>query len=239
MKSQDIFLLLKLHCLLRLAHSNAPHQPDVFRIWRRDWFGDQALDSIYMPSFDEHLRSNAPPDEAKAPDYGELHFPDSQISPFSVRGLSAVTGIGKSEVASSLKRCFATGLAIPGRELDGRPSLNRDALLKLIIHGVPYVFPAKRGAPSRGVATTLAAPLFDGVLRTPGNSIPVWPLAKGRDFGPVIEPLFKTAPLAAISDPFLYELLALVDAIRIGLPRERALATKLLEDRLKEPSHVS
>lgn len=42
------------------------------------------------------------------------------------------------------------------------------------------------------------------------------------------EPLFKSAPYAVRQDAELYALLALVDAIRIGQPRERNLAIKLL-----------
>lgn len=40
-------------------------------------------------------------------------------------------------------------------------------------------------------------------------------------------------PEAALRDPTLYELLALLDAIRDGRARERALAEKALEKRLK------
>ena len=50
--------------------------------------------------------------------------------------------------------------------------------------------------------------------------------------GVTVEPLYKTAPAAALRDPFLYELLALIDALREGRARERKLAEKELIDRL-------
>lgn len=60
----------------------------------------------------------------------------------------------------------------------------------------------------------------------------VWPDARSDDSGLAVEPLFKTAPEAAQKDPDLYALLALVDAIRVGQPRENRLATELLKERL-------
>jgi hypothetical protein len=43
----------------------------------------------------------------------------------------------------------------------------------------------------------------------------------------------ENLPLAAKSDPALYELLALFDALRMGQARERELASRLLEERLR------
>ena len=60
----------------------------------------------------------------------------------------------------------------------------------------------------------------------------VWPSDKGRARGQAIEPLYPKAPLAAEKDAELYELLALVDAIRAGRAREQALAGRELETRL-------
>jgi len=41
----------------------------------------------------------------------------------------------------------------------------------------------------------------------------------GDTRGIALEPLYKTAPIAALRDPVLYEFLALVDAIRDGRAR--------------------
>ena len=48
-----------------------------------------------------------------------------------------------------------------------------------------------------------------------------------------IEPLYETAPKAARKDPVLYELLALIDALRDGRARERQLAEKALGAQLQ------
>src|SRR5436189_151391 len=60
---------------------------------------------------------------------------------------------------------------------------------------------------------------------------PVWPYADGSVRGTEFSPLYKNAPKAA-SDPKLYELLALVDAIRDGRAREREVAIRELTARI-------
>ena len=62
---------------------------------------------------------------------------------------------------------------------------------------------------------------------------PVWPWPNGDTRGVGLEPLYKSVPRAALRDPALYQLLALVDAIRDGRARERNLAERDLVDRLK------
>jgi hypothetical protein len=56
----------------------------------------------------------------------------------------------------------------------------------------------------------------------------VWPYAKGNMRGTAVKPLSENAPKAVLKDDRLYDLLALVDAIRIGKVRERNLAVKKL-----------
>ena len=51
-------------------------------------------------------------------------------------------------------------------------------------------------------------------------------------------PLHKNVPKAALSDPRLYELLVLVDALRDGQARERKLAVKELSKRLDDVSFL-
>jgi hypothetical protein len=47
-----------------------------------------------------------------------------------------------------------------------------------------------------------------------------------------IEPLYKAIPYAASQDQELYELLGLVDALRVGRVREQQLAADFLQQRL-------
>jgi len=66
-----------------------------------------------------------------------------------------------------------------------------------------------------------------------GDYIYVWPDAKGKEKGQSVTPLFKSVPEVVKKDPRLYEYLALVDAIRLGNPRESKLAISRLEKRLE------
>ena len=84
------------------------------------------------------------------------------------------------------------------------------------MHGVKYAFPARRGEVTRGVPTSYAAPPLNKEIE-PGSELPpVWPFPEGQHRGVSLEPLYKTAPAAALRDPIFYELLALIDARRSG-----------------------
>lgn len=48
-----------------------------------------------------------------------------------------------------------------------------------------------------------------------------------------MQPLYKTVPMAVKMDPYLYEYLALVDAIRLGNAREVEVAINELEIKLR------
>ena len=151
---------------------------------------------------------------------------------FSARGLEAVLGISKSEVNASIKRSIGAGLALKERT-SGYPKANINALLEFIVHGIRYVFPVQPGAMVRGMATAAAAPVLKNELKSAGDYICVWPDAEAKEMGQSLKPLFKSAAIAARRDPELYDLLALVDAIRLGNPRESKLAQALLEQRLR------
>ena len=106
------------------------------------------------------------------------------------------------------------------------------ALLEFLVHGVKYAFPPKRGALTRGMPTGYAAPPLNKVIVGSSEPPPVWPFAEGTVRGEEFEPLYPSVPQAAARDSRLYELLALVDAVRDGRARERNLAAKELEARL-------
>lgn len=154
---------------------------------------------------------------------------DGLEADYSVRQLEALTGISKSELSAALNRCIRVGLAARDRQTNS-PRVNRKALLGFLISGIKYVFPVKPAELVRGIPTAFAAPVMAGKMMSAGDVINVWPDATGKDKGQAIAPLFKSAPAAAKVDPKLYELLALVDAIRIGNAREAKLAEQLLKE---------
>ena len=147
---------------------------------------------------------------------------------YNVRALAAETGISKSQVSLSLQRSYEVGLAKRDRH-SGIPHVNAKGLLEFIIYGLSYVFPAKLGAVTRGIATSFGAPVLEGKLLSAGELVPVWSDALGTTMGRSVVPLFKSVGYAIQNDRELYALLALVDAIRLGQPRERNLAIKMLK----------
>ena len=122
-----------------------------------------------------------------------------------------------------MKRCEESGLYNPRT----REPI-RTALLEFLIHGLRYVFPARPGPLERGLPTSYAAPPLNEKMRFDKRLAPVMPLEGGPASGPSIAPLYRCAPRAASSDERLYPLLALVDALRTGRARERALAAEAL-----------
>ena len=106
------------------------------------------------------------------------------------------------------------------------------------MHGVKYAFPARRGEVTRGMLTSYAAPPLSADIAGGSDLPPVWPSPEGKHRGVSLEPLYKTVPIAARRDPFLYEMLALLDALRDGRAREKRLAERHLIARLHRHAHA-
>lgn len=147
---------------------------------------------------------------------------------YSLRALSASIGLSKSEVSNSLVRCRESGLLTNDYDT-GLPKVNRRELLKITEHALKYFFPVRPGAMVRGIPTGFAAPALSKSIKSAGGLIPVWPDALGTERGQAIQPLYKTVPEAVKKDKTLYHYLALVDAIRLGGPRECGVAINILK----------
>jgi DNA-binding Lrp family transcriptional regulator len=143
--------------------------------------------------------------------------------------------LSASEVHASVQRAKRAHL-LGGTELQETP--NKLALEEFLIHGLKYAFPPERGELTRGVPTGYAAEPLKSRISAGTDSPPVWPFAEGNTRGYSFTPLYKTVPQAALLDPFLYEMLALIDAIRDGRSRERHIAEEELKVRLKSPEHA-
>lgn len=135
-------------------------------------------------------------------------------------------GMSKAEIHNCAKRVRAARL-LPH---DSWNPLRKN-LLEFLVHGVKYVFPARHGSETIGTPTAYAAPPLN-VQIAGGSTQPVWPDPEGSVRGQALYPLYPSAPPSARRDPLLYEMLALVDAIRIGNVREQQLAETLLKERL-------
>ena len=139
--------------------------------------------------------------------------------------LAADIGISQSEVTQSLNRSLYAGLIDASRK-----KVMRMALLEFLQCGIAYVFPQQPGAIVRGIATAHSAPPLNKIIQS--SEAYVWPSAKGKERGQAIAPLYPSVIEATQRDHKFYELLALVDALRVGKAREKELAKKELEKRL-------
>ncbi len=139
--------------------------------------------------------------------------------------------LSSSEIHAALIRLNASKLIASSPE---RHHPIRKAVEEFLIHGVKYMFPAKRGEVTRGVPTGYAAPPLNRQIAAGADLPPVWPSASGKVRGVTFEPLYRTVPEAALKDPMLYELLALIDALREGRARERQMAERELGNRLQK-----
>jgi len=109
---------------------------------------------------------------------------------------------------------------------------NVRTLSEFLLHGIQYVFVPERGELTRGMPTAHAASVMLDKVVADGEPPPVWPCPEGEVRGIGFSPLHKSAPVAAKQDAAFYDLLALVDVVRAGRARERAIAGRELQKRL-------
>lgn len=141
--------------------------------------------------------------------------------------VAAALHISQSEVSKSLVRSKYAGLIDP----QGKKVMTL-AFMEFLQFGIKYVFPQRPGAIVRGLATAhSAAPLNDSIK---SEEYYVWPSGKGNLRGQSITPLYPSVVDAVQNDKPLHELLALVDAIRVGRAREKEIAIKELKSRILE-----
>lgn len=134
--------------------------------------------------------------------------------------LSSVHGaVRRAELARLLSR--ATGSVRP----------LRPAILEFALHGARYAYPGQLGPMTRGIPTAIGGPVLRPYFEDSSES-PVWPDPEGTVRGPGLQPLNPCALQASKNDAALYEVLTLIDALRVGAARERKIASEELEKRL-------
>ena len=135
--------------------------------------------------------------------------------------------LSPSEVSEALNRCKIAKLVDSQKR-----KVNKNSFSEFLIYGLKYVFPVEPGALVKGIPTAhSASPVKE--LITSGGDIYVWPFAKGNQRGQALEPLYKTLPQIATKDSRFYELLAIVDTIRVGRTREVKIAIDELNKRFE------
>jgi hypothetical protein len=137
--------------------------------------------------------------------------------------LSEELFISASEVSESLKRSGFARLI----DMEKKKKVFRQSLMEFLQHGIRFVFPVEPGTIVNGMPTAHSHPF----MRThfSSESDYVWPDPRGYDRGLSIEPLYKNQVKAAELDTSLYQMLALVDVIRVGRVRETIVAVDKLK----------
>ncbi|MCB4756255.1 MAG: hypothetical protein LHV69_04370 [Elusimicrobia bacterium] len=146
---------------------------------------------------------------------------------WTIATIAKSIGLSDSETHAAIRRSLDAGIYDPLLE---RP--RRDALEEFILHGVKYAFPAQVGPQVRGMPTAHSAPPLAGPIISDEKDRHVWPYSQGKVLGFSVTPLYSSAPVAASNDQALYEMLALIDCLRIGRVREKQLAAEEITKRL-------
>ena len=149
--------------------------------------------------------------------------------PWSYAWLGVQLGMSPSQLHGSVKRILKSQLAVK-RDEAVVPNLRN--LEEFVVHGLKYVFVPEKGEITRGMPTAYAAPFLVEHFQASSELPPVWPDKDGNIRGEAFSPIYKLAPRAAQVDDELYELLAIIDAIRGGRARERKLAIDAFRERL-------
>lgn len=141
------------------------------------------------------------------------------------KDLAYSLNISASEVSESLHRSQLVQLLTADKK-----RLMRNNLLDFIEFGLRYVFPADPGAIQRGMPTAISGPPLNQKIVS--DTAFVWPWADGQERGQAIAPLHPGVPDACSHDPALYEMLTLIDAIRLNKSREKQIAMEELRMRI-------
>ena len=148
-----------------------------------------------------------------------------QNKEWKVIELASALFLSQSEVSKALERLVFSGLLDESKRV---PSKN--AIYDFIVNAVKFSFPVRPERIAKGIPTShSASPLKSKIV---SDNKYVWPHLKGTVKGESIEPLYEKAPDAALVDPKLYEMLALIDSLRVGKVREQEIAKEELKKRI-------
>ena len=143
--------------------------------------------------------------------------------------LAQSTGLSAGECHNAVRRLRQARIVLSDNR---RPSA--DVLSTFLVNGVPFAFPPIVGAETIGMPTAHSAPPFAAMVETVDRF--VWPDSGGAMRGQSLVPLFPGAPALAGMNTPLYELLAIVDALRVGTTRVRHVAADLIVERVAVPA---
>jgi hypothetical protein len=147
--------------------------------------------------------------------------------------------LSTSGTFNAIARLRKAGLVQGGLRTEGSEvRVVRKRLFDLLASGAiqAMFFPVK-GEITRGVPTSVHAPplknLASSLVGVSDDLVPlVWPYSKGIVRGETLRPIHPSAIHASLTDVGLYELLALIDVLRVGKAKERKAALGMLETKI-------
>ncbi len=142
------------------------------------------------------------------------------------KDLAAELFLSPAEISYSLHRSDEGGLI----DYAESKTVYRKSLMEFIEFGLRYVFPARPGTMVNGLYTAHSHPFMQKQFSSEMNY--VWPDPRGEVRGLAIKPLYKGQVKAALFDPTLYLMLALIDVIRVGRVREMKVAIEELKKQI-------
>ena len=146
-----------------------------------------------------------------------------------LRQAASLLGISNGEFSKGLRRLETAQLVT---ERDGQRFAEAHALLEWLNFGVRYAYPAESIGFGRGMPTAWNCQHIESTIVPPIPAL-VWSQPKGNIEGIFISPLHGSAVIAASNNALLHHVLALVDAVRLGKPRELKVARELLTSLIK------
>jgi len=147
--------------------------------------------------------------------------------------LARHTGLSASQGHGAVGRLKAASIAHAGTAAPLR--ISAEALGRLLQHAVPlWLYPEAADTPgaARGIPTAWSAPPLVEIMR--GERKVVWPHPEGTGLGESLKPLHHCiltgpgVPGHARYNERLHQVLALVDALRLGRARDRREAMGIL-----------
>jgi hypothetical protein len=180
-----------------------------------------------------------PHDTVVALKYGCLALesvPDVARERISVRSIAASLGLSAGEISKSCQRLLKAKLIAPVGGGDGSAlpyNLVRIHMEEWLNYGIQYnVIPEPTGV-GRGLVTGWSNTSIRSEF-VPRELPYVWLVAGGDLTGEGVSPLYPNAAVAAGQDRHLHYILSLIDAIRLGKPREIGIARALVRNFLEE-----
>ena len=169
----------------------------------------------------------------------------SRVGPINIhtdyRGLGGSLGISHGEIGNSIKRLLESKLIVPAAHeafYIGLPyQLVIPNMKDWLLCGIKFYLPAATQSFGQGIPTSWSNPDVQSMM-VPRDPPHVWLSPGGKVAGEGVVPFYAKQPLAATNDRNLHYILSLIDAVRLGKPRELKIAKELISEFLDRVSRA-